>query len=88
MPMLAAGIYVNSVRRWLDTYGRENAHLVAAEDFFAGVPATVCGIHEFLGLPAIEPQLHAEVLVRNPPAGVPAGRGRVAGARARVLPPL
>ncbi|WP_433670617.1 sulfotransferase domain-containing protein [Nocardia sp. CA-136227] len=66
MPMLAAGIYVNSVRRWLDTYGRENVHLVAAEDFFADVSRTVCGIHEFLGLPAVEPELHAEVVNRNP----------------------
>lgn len=66
MPMLAAGIYVNSVRRWLDTYGRENVHLVVAEDFFADAVAAVCGIHEFLGLPAIEPEPHAEVLNRNP----------------------
>ncbi|MTE11476.1 hypothetical protein [Nocardia aurantiaca] len=66
MPMLAAGIYVNSVRRRLDTYGRENVHLVVAEDFFADVSETVCGIHEFLGLPAIGPRLRAHVLNRNP----------------------
>ncbi|MGW4353487.1 sulfotransferase domain-containing protein [Nocardia sp. NPDC004582] len=66
MPMLAAGIYVHSVRRWLDTYDRENVHLVAAEDFFADASKTVCGIHEFLGLPAIEPEPHTEVTNRNP----------------------
>ncbi|MTJ60889.1 hypothetical protein GL305_34675 [Nocardia seriolae] len=66
MPMLAAGIYVNSARRWLDTYGRGNVHVVAAEDFFADVTKTVCGIHEFLGLPAIPPRPHAAVLNRNP----------------------
>ncbi len=38
---------------------------VTAEEFFADISKTVRGIHEFLGLPAVEPVRH-QVLNRNP----------------------
>ncbi|GAB4583122.1 sulfotransferase domain-containing protein [Nocardia sp. IFM 10818] len=65
MPMLGTGVYLPSVRRWLDTYGRERVFLVTAEEFFADIPKTVCRIHEFLGLPQVVPQIRT-VLNRNP----------------------
>jgi hypothetical protein len=65
IPMLQTGIYVNSVRLWLDRFGRDNVHIVRAEDFFQDIRGTVCGVHEFLGLPPVEPKLH-HVLNQNP----------------------
>lgn len=65
VPMLATGIYVNSAKRWLDTFGKENVLVVKAEDFFDDIGKTVREIHEFLGLPPIEPDPHG-VLNQNP----------------------
>ncbi|MEV5837500.1 sulfotransferase domain-containing protein [Nocardia sp. NPDC052112] len=65
MPVLGTGVYVNAVARWLEAFGKDNVHIVTAEDFFADISKTVCGVHEFLGLPAVEP-VHHHVLNRNP----------------------
>ncbi|MEU0504045.1 sulfotransferase [Nocardia sp. NPDC005998] len=65
MPVLSTGVYANAVARWLAAFGKDNVYIVTAEDFFADICKTVRGIHEFLGLPAIEPVLH-HVLNRNP----------------------
>ncbi|MFD0094682.1 sulfotransferase domain-containing protein [Bacillus cereus] len=64
-PLLQSGIYVKSMKMWMDTFGRENVHVVLSEDFFADTSATICGIHEFLGLPPEAPSPHA-IVNQNP----------------------
>lgn len=68
---LQTGIYVKPVELWIDRFGKGNVHILRAEDFFADTPGTVCAIHEFLGLPALKPDIH-EVVNRNPLAVPPA----------------
>jgi hypothetical protein len=64
-PFLQTGIYVKSVELWIDRFGRDNVHILRAEDFFQDIPTIVCGIHEFLKIPPIKPELH-DVVNRNP----------------------
>ena len=63
--LLQTGIYVKPVQIWMDRFGRENIYILRAEDFFQDVAAAVCGIHEFLGIPAIEPEIHS-IVNQNP----------------------
>ena len=63
--LLHAGIYAQSVAVWLDRFGRENVHILRAEDFFHDIESTVCEIHEFLGIPPMKPELH-EIVNQNP----------------------
>lgn len=63
--LLQTGIYVKSVDLWIQRFGRENVHILRAEDFFKDVRGTICELHRFLGIPAIEPQLH-EIKNQNP----------------------
>jgi|HubBroStandDraft_6_1064221.scaffolds.fasta_scaffold466491_1 hypothetical protein len=63
--LLATGIYVKAVKMWMDRFGRENVHVLRAEDFFADVASSVCAIHVFLGLPPQEPELHP-IVNQNP----------------------
>lgn len=65
MPVLGTGIYVNAVSRWLDAFGKDNVRIVSANDFFGDISKTVCDIHEFLGLPPVEPVRH-HILNKNP----------------------
>jgi sulfotransferase family protein len=64
-PLLQTGIYFKSVELWMDRFGRENVYVFRSEDFFQDPARTVCGIHEFLGLPPIAPELH-EAVNQNP----------------------
>ncbi|MFL5338844.1 MAG: sulfotransferase domain-containing protein [Gemmataceae bacterium] len=63
--VLQTGIYVKAVELWIRRFGRENVFVVRAEDFFEETALTVCKIHEFLGIPALAPELH-EVVNKNP----------------------
>ncbi|MEP7123611.1 MAG: sulfotransferase domain-containing protein [Byssovorax sp.] len=63
--LLQTGIYVKAVELWMDRFGRQNVHVLRAEDFFKDVQGTLCKIHEFLGIPPIKPELH-EVMNQNP----------------------
>lgn len=65
VPLLLTGIYVKSVQLWIDRFGRENVYVVRAEDFFKDTAAVVCGVHEFLGIPPIEPEIHP-IVNQNP----------------------
>ena len=56
--MLQTGIYVKAVELWIERFGRDNVHILRAEDFFKDAAAAVCGIHEFLGLTPIKPEIH------------------------------
>lgn len=70
-PFLHSGIYAKPVRRWIERFGRDRTRVVRAEDFFRSPQETVGGIHEFLGLPRIEPVMRGIVLenpLRLPPA--------------------
>jgi len=69
--LLQAGIYVKSVELWIERFGRENIHILRAEDFFENVATSVCGIHDFLGIPALKPELHA-IVNQNPIKAPPA----------------
>ncbi|WP_205334523.1 sulfotransferase domain-containing protein [Gordonia sp. BP-119] len=64
-PLLQSGIYVTSLALWMDTFGRENVHVVLSEDFFRDTNATICGIHEFLGLAPEAPAPHP-IVNQNP----------------------
>src|SRR5262249_50668965 len=64
-PFLQTGIYVKSVELWRDRFGRENVYILRAEDFFEDIASAVCGIHEFLEIPSLAPEIH-EVVNRNP----------------------
>ena len=64
-PILQTGIYANSVGLWIDRFGQDNCHVLRAEDFFADTASSVCGIHEFLGIPAIKPEIFP-VVHENP----------------------
>jgi hypothetical protein len=64
-PLLQSGIYVKSVELWIKSFGRENVHIVQSEDFFKDRQATVCTIHEFLGLEPERPEIH-DVVNQNP----------------------
>ncbi len=63
--ILPTGIYVHAVEMWMNRFGRENVHVLRAEDFFADVASTVCAIHTFLGLPPRPPEVH-EIVNQNP----------------------
>ncbi|MGA9871439.1 MAG: sulfotransferase domain-containing protein [Rhodococcus sp. (in: high G+C Gram-positive bacteria)] len=60
-PLLQTGIYAKSTAKWIDRFGRDRVLVVKAEDFFSDTVATVCGIHEFLGLPPTPPVVHKAV---------------------------
>jgi hypothetical protein len=62
--LLQSGIYVKAVELWMSRFGRENVHVVRAEDFFKDAPGTVCDIYRFLGLEPIRPEIH-EVANQN-----------------------
>lgn len=64
LTVLQMGIYVQAVEHWLKRFGKDNVLIVAAEDYFADIPAVVCQIQEFLGLDPIKPELH-KVLNQN-----------------------
>jgi hypothetical protein len=64
-PLLQSGIYVKSVELWIDRFGRENVYVLRSEDFFHDIESTVYGIHEFLGIPPMKPEIH-DVVNRNP----------------------
>lgn len=63
--MLQAGIYVKAVELWIDRFGRENVYVLRAEDFFSDAASAVCGIHEFLEIPRIKPEIH-RIINQNP----------------------
>jgi hypothetical protein len=65
VPLLQTGIYVKAVQLWRDRFGRDNVRVVRAEDFFQDIPAAVCGIHEFLGIPPLRPTVHP-IVHKNP----------------------
>ncbi len=64
-PLLQTGIYVKSVQLWLERFGRENVYILRAEDFFQNTSSAVEGIHEFLGLQPMKPEIH-KVINQNP----------------------
>ena len=63
--LLPTGIYWKSVELWINRFGRENVHVMRSEDFFKDAASAVCGVHEFLGIPPIKPEVHA-VVHENP----------------------
>jgi Sulfotransferase domain len=63
--VLQTGIYAKSVQLWFDRFGRDNVHIVRAEDFFDAPVPTVCGVHKFLDLEPVPPRV-TEVVNRNP----------------------
>ena len=64
-PRLESGIYLRSAELWIERFKRHNVHVVRAEDFFDDLVATVCGIHKFLGLPPVAPEIR-EVVKKTP----------------------
>jgi Sulfotransferase domain len=59
--LLQSGIYVKAVSLWMERFGRENTYILRAEDFFKDAAATVCALHEFLGLRPMRPEVHDAV---------------------------
>jgi hypothetical protein len=67
--ILQTGIYAKSVELWIDRFGRERVHILRAEDFFQDIATAVCGIHEFLGIPSMKPDIHP--IVNQSPIKLP-----------------
>lgn len=60
-PVLQTGIYAKATAKWIEKFGTDRVLIVKAEDFFDDTIATVCAIHEFLGLPPKPPTMHKAV---------------------------
>jgi hypothetical protein len=58
--------YAGPLRAWTDRFGLERLHVVVSEDYYSDRPATLAGLHEFLGLTAVLP---ARTQVRNAARG-------------------
>jgi hypothetical protein len=85
--LLQSGIYFGSLRLWLETFGREQVLVVKAEDFFQN-PRTVLGeIHDFLGIPRVDPKLETSIINRND-LRVPAMNAEVRRGLAEFYAPL
>jgi sulfotransferase family protein len=63
---VAQGKYAESLRPWLDLYGRSRMFVAASEDYYARPNQVLGDIYEFLGLPRISTSTGAQ---RNAAAG-------------------